>query len=37
VLVTDDLETLVSAEVDVLQQEEAAVGPLIGDGSVRLA
>jgi hypothetical protein len=29
--VTDDLQALVAAELDVLQQEEAAFGPLVDD------
>jgi hypothetical protein len=37
VLVSDDLQTLIATEVDMLQQKEAAFGPLVGDGSLRFA
>ena len=37
VLVTDDLQALVAAEVDMLQQEEAAFGPLVDNCSPRFA
>src|SRR5829696_9736464 len=37
VLVTDDLQALVAAEVDMLQQEEAAFGPLVDNCSLRFA
>src|SRR5215213_194483 len=37
VLVTDDLQTLGAAEVDMLQHKEPAFGPLVDDGSLCFA